>query len=105
MRGYTSSNTSRLLSTAGTFGEIQIVAGSDRVVIDATTRNYDVLGHLHCEHALADLSLSAAVRLRDLLDEAITHAASVTLDTRQTALWSDSTVRDQAARFGRRRAA
>jgi hypothetical protein len=105
MRGSNSHNTTRLLSTAGTFGELQIVAAPDRVIIDASTRTYDTLGHLHCEHALADLPLSAAVRLRDLLSEAIDHAASVTLDTRQSALWSDSAIRAQAERFGRRRVA
>ena len=53
--------------------------------------NYDTAGHLHHDHAMVDLSLSAAIRLKDLLDEAITHAHSVTLDTRQTPLWSPAT--------------
>jgi hypothetical protein len=84
-------NTSRLFSSSGTFGEIQIVAGQDHVIVDVQARNYDTSGHLHRDHALANLSLASAARLRDLLDEAITHAHSVTLDTRQTALWSPAT--------------
>jgi hypothetical protein len=96
------SNTTRLFSTAGTYGEIQIVATAGNILIDATTRNYDTAGHLHRDHALASLSLSAAARLRDLLAEAVDHANSITLDTRQTALWSDITVAAEAARFVRR---
>lgn len=76
------SNTSRLLSTAGTFGECQIVAAPDRVLIDVTARNYDTHGHLHHERALLNLPLDAATRLRDLLDLAIDHAFCVTLDSR-----------------------
>lgn len=94
-------NTSRLFSTAGTWGETQIVATKETVVVDLQTRNYDTAGYLHRDHAMANLSLSAAVRLRDLLSEAIDHAASVTLDVRQTALWSPTTVAAVATRFGR----
>lgn len=105
MSSYHTSNTSRLLLTAGTFGEIQLVAASDRVMIETSARNYDALGHLHREHALANLPLDAAIRFRDLLSEAINHACSATLDGRQTALWSDTTVKAEAQRFGRRRTA
>jgi hypothetical protein len=91
-------NTTRLLSCAGTFGEIQIVAASENVVVDVEARNYDTAGHLHRDRALANLSLAAAARLRDLLSEAIDHAHAVTLDRRQTALWSDSAVRAVAGR-------
>ena len=83
----TLSNTNRLYSTAGTFGEIQIVAGQHHVIMDVQSRNYDTAGHLHRDHALASLSLSAAAHLRDLLDEALTHVASVTLDARQSTLF------------------
>lgn len=105
MSGYhASSNTSRLFAIEGTFGSLQIVAADDRVLIDATTRNYDTLGHLHKEHALADLPLDVAVRFRDLLTVAIEHVFSVKLNGKQTALWSETTLREQAGRFGRRRA-
>jgi hypothetical protein len=93
---------SRLWSTAGTFGEIQIVTASGKVVVDLFTRNYDLAGHLNRGHALANLSLSAAVQLRDLLSEAIDHAASAELDTRQTRFWPDATPALAAARIGRR---
>ena len=90
MQRLSHANTSRLLSAAGTFGEIQIVSGRERILVDLQTRNYDTTGHLHREHALADLSLSSAAHLRDLLTDALDHAASVTLDTRQTALWLET---------------
>ena len=86
-------NTSALFSTSGTFGEINIIGTDDSIIIDASTRNYDTAGHLHREHALANLSLSAAARLRDLLIEALDYANSGALDTRQTALWSENTRR------------
>ena len=89
----------RLYSTSGTFGEITVIAASESIVVDATTRNYDTAGHLHREHALARLSLSAAARLRDLLSAAIDHAQSGLLDVRQTSLWSETT----HARSGRGR--
>jgi hypothetical protein len=92
----------RLCSTAGTWGEAQIVAVAARnVVLDLQTRNYDTTGVLHRQHALANLPLSAAVRLRDLLDEAIQTALDTSADA-QPGLWSDATVRDIAARCGRR---
>jgi len=85
------SDTSRLFSTAGTFGEIQVVSTSRNVVIDVQGRNYDTSGRLHCDHGLAALPLQAAVKLRDLLSEAIDALESQ--DHRQPGLWSDSTVR------------
>ena len=84
-------NTCRLFSTGGTFGEIQVVATQENIVVDIQARNYDTAGHLHREHALANLSLASAVRLRDLLSEAIDHAQSITLDLRATAVWSPVT--------------
>lgn len=63
----------------------------EQAVVDVQTRNYDAAGHMHRDHALVNFFLSVAVRLRDSLDEAITDAHGVTLDTRQTAQWSDTT--------------
>jgi hypothetical protein len=97
---HTYTNTSRLFHTAGTFGKIQIVATQENVVVDVQTRNYATDGQLHRDHALANMSLAAAVRLRDLLIEAVDHAASVTLDTRATAQWSPSAATAVADRFG-----
>ncbi len=102
MRLTDSNITSRLWSTAGTFGEIQIVTASGKVVVDLFTRNYDPAGHLNRGHAVANLSLSAAVQLRDLLSDAIEQAASAELDTRQIRLWPDATPALAAARIGRR---
>jgi len=67
------------------------VTTSGRVVIDLFTTNYDPAGHLNRSHTLASLSLSAAVQLRDLLSDAIEHAASAELDTRQIRLWPETT--------------
>ena len=94
------SNTARLFSTSGTFGEIQIVSTPDKVLLDVQTRGYDTQARLRCEHALANLSIETAERLRDLLAEAVQHARSVDLDSRQPGLWSPATTAAVAARFG-----
>jgi hypothetical protein len=104
MSQHQSSNTCRLLVASGTWGDAQIVASPSHVLVDLNTRNYDTAGHLHRDHALASLSLSAAARLRDLLAEAVDHANSVALDIRQTALWSDPALTAQAVRFAGRAA-
>jgi hypothetical protein len=88
-----SNSYSSLTSTSGTFGVIQIAATQENVVLDVQARNYDSAGHLHRDHALANLSLATAARLRDLLSEAIEYANSARLDVRQTSLWSENTRR------------
>jgi hypothetical protein len=91
MRQLSAHNTpARLLSTAGTWGEIQIVPAHGTIVLDVQARNYDASGHLHCDYALARLSLATATRLRDLLSEAIVAAAVA--DPRQPDLWSEATL-------------
>jgi hypothetical protein len=67
-------NTTRLSQTTGRFGGIRIVA-TQSVVVDVQTRNYDTARHLRRAHALANLPLSAAARLRNPLDQAITRRA------------------------------
>jgi hypothetical protein len=79
-----------LRSTAGTWGNIQIVSTRGNVVMDIATRNYDTAGHLHRDYALANLPVATAMRLRDLLDEAISAALDASADDQQ-ALWSDAT--------------
>jgi len=93
-------STTQLRSLADTFGEAQIVALPSRVVLDLATRNYDTQGHLHRDSALASLSLETAIKLRDLLSEAITAAAG--MPEVQPGLWSDATHADFARRRGRR---
>jgi hypothetical protein len=93
-----SSITPRLFSTAGTFGEVDIVASDRGLLLSLTGRNYDTQGCLHQDSALANLSISDAQRLSGLLKEAI--AASEESDPRQPELWSDSALR---AAGGRRR--
>jgi hypothetical protein len=61
-------------------GEAQIVATSDSIVLDLRSRIYDISGHLHRDHALAHLSVATAIRLRELLGEAI----EASLDAWQT---------------------
>ena len=85
-----SNQSSRLLSTSGSFGEIAIMALPDAIVIDATTKNYDTAGHCHRDRATASLPIADAVRLRDALDAAIAHTASADIASRQTQLWSEA---------------
>ena len=65
-------NTSRSFSV----GETQLVATRDRVVLDM---------------ALADLSLEKAIRLREVLGEAIAFASET--HRPQPGLWSDAAMR------------
>lgn len=90
-------NTSRLFSVSGTFGDAQIVATSSRVLLDLQTRNYNSAGVLHKQHALANMPLDTATRLRDLLNQAIAAATDAT--QHQPGLWSDSAVSDIARRL------
>jgi hypothetical protein len=73
----------QLFSTGGTWGEAQIVAISDAVVIDLTGRRYDRHGHLALEQAVVRLPLVVAMRIHALLAEAITAADE--LEPRQQA--------------------
>jgi hypothetical protein len=86
----------RALSTAGTWGEIQIVPCYESIVLDVQARNYDTSGHLHRDHALASLSLTTAIRLHALLGQAI--QAAVDVEPRQPGLWSEATMRGGALR-------
>ena len=94
------SSTPRLFSTAGTFGEVDIVASDRGLLLSLTGRNYDTMGCLHQDSALANLSISDAQRLSGLLKEAI--AASEAADPRQPGLWSEATLRNVGARRSRR---
>jgi hypothetical protein len=91
MRQLPAHNTpARRLSTAGTWGEIQIVPRHKTIVPDLQARTYDTAGHLHRDHALASLSLTTAIRLHALLGEAIQAACDAGL--RQPELWSAATM-------------
>jgi hypothetical protein len=91
--------TANTFSISGTFGDAQIVAGPSRVIIDLQTRNYDSGGVLRRHHALANLPLEAASRLRDLLNEAI--AAAADAPHHQPGLWSETTSAQTARRLQR----
>jgi hypothetical protein len=93
-------NTGFLRSIGGTFGEVQIVAVSNRVVVDLQTQNYDTGGFLNRKHALASLPLDAAVQLRDLLSEAIVAAENAR--PHHPGIWSDATNRAVSHRMSRR---
>jgi hypothetical protein len=73
------------------------------VVLDLETRNYDVAGVLHRDHALANLPIETARRLRDLLDEAIEASLDASA-AHQANLWSESTMRAVAGQGRARRA-
>jgi hypothetical protein len=97
-------NTPESCSVVGTFGELQVTAYREHVLVEVQSRNYDTVGHLHCEHALARLPLQKALQLRGLLDRAI-EASRVTFATSQPGLWSNSAVASVAGKFWRRRRA
>ena len=84
-------NTPRLFSTAGTFGEVDIIATDHGAIFTLTGRNYDTSGHLYRNTALANLSAADAHRLASLLREAVAVSEEVYSDSRQAALWSDAT--------------
>ena len=90
-------NTSRVRMVSGTFGAAQIVATPDRVIIDLQTRNYDAYGVLRKDHALANMPLETASRLRDLLNEAI--AAAAEAPQHQPGMWSDATIAQTSRRL------
>jgi hypothetical protein len=98
MRQLSAHNTPpRPLSTAGTWGKVQIVPASDRVVLDIFARNYDTTGYLHRDAALLNLSIETAIQLRDLLDEAISAALDRSA-SRQPGLWNEQALIDRGRR-------
>jgi hypothetical protein len=99
MAGFQQYSTTKSCSVAGTFGELQVTGCREHVVVDVRSRNYDTVGHLHCEHALARLPLQKALQLRDLLDQAIEASRA----TAQPGLWSNSAVASVAGELWRRR--
>jgi hypothetical protein len=94
----------RLLSTGGTWGEIQIVWTAENVVLDVQARNYDIAGHLRRDHAAINISVQTAVRIRQILGEAIEASLDVSADRSRQGLWSNATTAATAARWGRRAA-
>jgi hypothetical protein len=103
MRRLLANSTSvRLFSTAGTWGEAQLVSTSASIVFDLQSRVYDTAGHLHREHALANLSVATAIRLRQLFGEAIEASLDASAARTQPGLWSDATVASIASGWGRR---
>ena len=102
MSGLQWHSTPKSCSVVGTFGELQVTATHDHVVVDVQSRNYTTVGHLQCEDALVKLPLQTALRLRDLLDQAI-ETSQVIFDTAQPGLWSDSSVAFVASELWQRR--
>jgi hypothetical protein len=94
-------NTSSLRSVNGSFGEAQIVAVPNRVVLDIAARNFDTLGFSHTSSALASMDVDAAIQLRDALSAAINAAAN--LPPAHPGIWSTAT--NRVARRVTRRAA
>jgi len=73
-------STTRLFSTCGTFGAVDLVASSRGVVLSVLGRNYGTTGRRQDYNALAGLSVAEARRLRRLLDEAIAVAEDCAVD-------------------------
>jgi len=93
----------RLLSLGGAWGEVQLVATSSHVILDLEGGNYDTTGLPCRDRALANLSPETAIRLRELLNEAI--AVATEADPAHPGLWSDSAVRSASTEVRRRRPA
>ena len=93
----------RLLSPGGTRGEVQPVATSSHVLLDLEGGNYDTTGFPCRDRALANLSPETAIRLRELLNEAI--AVATEADPAHPGLWSDSAVRSASTEVRRQRPA
>ncbi len=100
MHQHHAGSTAFLRSLADTFGEVQIVAAPNRVVLDLQALNYDTAGFLHRDYALASLSVGAAVQLRDLLSAAIVAAAD--MPPVQPGIWSNAAHTGGSRRVGRR---
>jgi hypothetical protein len=94
----------RLLSTGGTWGEIQIAWTAENLVLDVQARNYDTAGYLRRDHAVVNIYVQTAVRLRQILGEAIEASLDVSPSRSQPGLWSDATTEAIATRWGRRAA-
>ena len=94
----------RLRSTGSTWGEIQTVWAVQNLAIEVQARNYDIADHLRRDHAAINLSVQTAVRIRQILGEAIEASLDVPADRSQPGLWSDATTAAIAARWGRRAA-
>ena len=80
----------RLLSTGGTWGEIDLVASHRGVTLALTGRNYDVAGHSHTSEALAHLSPAEARRLSYLLHQCVAVAEAAS-PSHGTEIWSPAT--------------
>ncbi len=94
----------RLLSTGGTWGEIQIAWAAESLVLDVQARNYDTAGFLRRDHAVVNIYVQTAVRLHRILGEAIEASLDASAWRGQPGLWSDATTASIATRWGRRAA-
>jgi hypothetical protein len=94
----------RLLSTGGTWGEIQIAWGAENLVLDVQARNYDTAGFLRRDHAVVNIYVQTAVRLHRILGEAIEASLDASASHSQPGLWSDATTAAIATRWGRKAA-
>ena len=77
---------------------------AENLVLDVQARNYDTAGHLRRDHAVLNISVQTAVRLRQLLGEAIEASLDAPVGRSQPGLWSDATTAAIATRWRRRAA-
>lgn len=77
---------------------------SERLALDVQARNYDNAGHLRRDHAVVNISVHTAVRLRQILGEAIEASLDVSAARSQPGLSSDATTAATATRWRRRTA-
>jgi hypothetical protein len=94
-----STHTQAHFAISGTYGTVQLAARDRVIVLQTIGRNYDIEGFLHIDTAQMRIPIAVAFKLHEALGRAIVAAEAIE-DTRQTALWSDATVRAVAARLG-----
>jgi hypothetical protein len=86
---------------SGTYGEVQIVASPDQVLVDLSGRHYNSTGHLMTDHGLVQLDLAQAVQLLSNLQAAV-EVARLPRKQQLPKIWSERTIAEVAARVGGR---
>lgn len=91
-----------LRSMSGTYGQVQVVAVPEQVLLDVSGRHYTTTGDLVRDHGLVTLDLDQALRLLALLQEAV-EVAKLPRNEQLPKIWSERTIRHFAVRVGNRR--
>jgi hypothetical protein len=82
-------------------GDIQVVARSERVVLDLQGKHWRTDGYQVRDHGIIDMPIDVAVLLVDTLIEAIKEASTGPVEVGGT--WGNEALRFMGSRFGSRR--